>query len=91
MTQKGTLREVMPETAALVDELRQALGKELADRIVLGGKAGKGTFRAVEIGPDGQARTFGSFHKSAKWPGDSGTVDLAAVGAPMRFRPKEGR
>lgn len=51
----------MPQTAEVVDWLRRELGKDWADRIVLGGKVGHGTFRAVEIGPDGQRREFGSF------------------------------
>lgn len=87
---QGTLREVMPETAKLVDELREQLGKELADRIVLGGKTGKGTFRAVEIGPDGVARTFGSM-KATKWRGDEGAVDLAVVSAPIRPLPVKAK
>lgn len=57
---KGSMREVMLQTARLVDELRQVLGKEWADRIVLGGKLGKGTFWAQETGPDGVTREFGS-------------------------------
>lgn len=57
---KGSLRAVMPETAAIVDELRQVLGQAWADRLVLGGKQGKGTFLAVERCPDGQTRSFGS-------------------------------
>lgn len=61
--QQGSLRELMPETAALVDELRQALGREWADRLVLGGKQGKGTFWAQETGPDGVVREFGSRRK----------------------------
>lgn len=56
----GSLRAVMPETAAIVDELRQALGREWADRLVLGGKQGRGTFRCVEQCPDGVQREFGS-------------------------------
>lgn len=69
MTQakKGTMRAVMPETAAIVDWLREQLGAEEADRIVLGGKLGRGTFRAVEVGPDGLRREFGSF-KLTHWP-----------------------
>lgn len=51
---------MMPATAALVDELRQALGKEWADRVVLGGKQGKRTFWARETCPDGEVREFGS-------------------------------
>ena len=60
MSEKGSLRELMPQTAAIVDELRQALGREWADRLVLGGKQGKGSFWAEEIGPDGVRREFGS-------------------------------
>ena len=61
------MRSLMPETAAIVDELRQALGTEVADRIVRGGMQGKGTFRAVEKGADGVLRTFGSM-KPTVWP-----------------------
>lgn len=67
MNNPASLRGVMPQTAEIVDWLRGELGKEAADRIVLGGKAGRGTFRAVEIGPDGVERTFGSF-KDTAWP-----------------------
>jgi len=62
------MRAVMPQSAAIVDWLRQQLGREAADRIVLGGKQGKGTCRLVEVGPDGVERVFGSF-KPTKWPG----------------------
>jgi len=58
--QQGSLREVMPATAALVDELRLALGTQWADRLVLGGKQGRGTFWAREACPDGHVREFGS-------------------------------
>jgi hypothetical protein len=57
---QGSLREVMPQTAAWVDELRAVLGREWADRIVLRGRSGKGGFYAAEIGPDGVFREFGS-------------------------------
>ncbi|MGV8823981.1 hypothetical protein [Methylibium petroleiphilum] len=58
--QQGSLRDVMPETAGIVDWLRTALGKERADRIVINGKAGRGGFYMAEIGPDGVFREFGS-------------------------------
>ena len=61
----------MPQTAEIVDWLREQLGKEAADRIVLGGKAGRGTFKAVETGPDGQQREFGSI-KPTRWPAATG-------------------
>lgn len=60
MSRKGSLREVMPETARLVDELRDVLGREWADRLVLAGRQGKGTFWAREQCPDGETREFGS-------------------------------
>lgn len=59
---KGSLRGVMPQVAQVVDEMRQVLGKEWADRIVAGGQAGRGTFYAWEVGPDGVLRDFGSWH-----------------------------
>lgn len=60
----GSLRALMPETARIVDDLRACLGREWADRLVLGGKQGKGTFRVVEQCPDGVERVFGSIRPS---------------------------
>lgn len=65
---KGSLRELMPQTAEIVDWLRQQLGQEAADRVVLAGKQGKGTFWAQETGPDGQVREFGSRRPGTRWP-----------------------
>jgi len=56
----ASLRSTMPETAEIVDWLRQQLGRQAADRIVLKGKHGKGGFYAAEVGPDGVLREFGS-------------------------------
>jgi hypothetical protein len=56
----GSLREVMPQTAEMVDWLRAELGKEVADAIVAKGRAGKGGFYMAEVGPDGVLREFGS-------------------------------
>ncbi len=67
-TTKGRLREQMPATAEIVDWLRQQLGTAAADRIVLGGKQGKGTFWAQETGADGQVREFGSRRTRTQWP-----------------------
>lgn len=67
---KGSLRELMPQSAEIVDWLRKELGTAWADRIVLGGKTGKGTCRLSETGPDGQHRVFGSF-KPTQWPADA--------------------
>lgn len=57
---KPSLREVMPQTAELVDWLRELLGAEKAHAQIAGGRAGRGTFYAAEIGPDGVLREFGS-------------------------------
>jgi hypothetical protein len=56
----GSLRELMPQTAEWVDWLRKELGKEVADKIVLDGKLGRGGFWTRERGPDGVWREFGS-------------------------------
>jgi hypothetical protein len=56
----------MPETAEIVDWLRQQLGRQAADRIVLRGKQGLGGFYAAEIGPDGVFREFGSSRSGGK-------------------------
>lgn len=50
----------MPQTAAWIDELRAALGREAIDQIVRAGMQGKGGFWAQEEGPDGVVRTVGS-------------------------------
>ena len=56
----GALREAMPRTAALVDELRRALGVEWADRLVRAGMQGKPAFYAAEVCGDGTVREFGT-------------------------------
>lgn len=72
VSKEGSLRELMPFTAEVVDWLRVQIGKEAADRIVLKGRQGKGCFKAVETGPDGVSREFGSFHRNTRWPGTAG-------------------
>lgn len=57
---QGSMRELMPQTAAWIDELREAFGREAIDRIVRAGMQGKGCFWAQEEGPDGVVRTVGS-------------------------------
>lgn len=57
---KKEMRELMPQTAAIVDELRQALGTDWANRLLRQGQAGRGGFWAQETGPDGVLREFGS-------------------------------
>ena len=58
--ERGSLRELMPVAAEMVDWLRATLGKQAADKIVLAGKAGRGGFYVAEVGPDGVFREFGS-------------------------------
>ncbi len=58
--EKGSMRELMPETARLVDWLRQEFGKDVADAIVRKGQQGKGGFWVREQCPDGVVREFGS-------------------------------
>jgi hypothetical protein len=64
-----SLREVMPQTAAVIDELRREfaalLGSEEAGRryvngLVAKGARGEGGFYFAEVGPDGVAREYGS-------------------------------
>lgn len=74
--QKGSLREVMPQTAAIVDDLRVMLGKEWADRIVLGGKLGRRTFYCAEIGADGVLREFGTSPSGRRGVVVDGRVEL---------------
>jgi len=57
----GVLRETMPKVAQMVDELRQALGRELVDRQIAKGMKGQGTFYAWERGTDGVLRDCGSW------------------------------
>lgn len=49
----------MPATAALIDELRTALGVELVDKALRRAKTGAGVFYAVERLADGTVCTFG--------------------------------
>lgn len=56
---KGSLREVMPATAAIVEEMRQAFGPAMVDRIVREAMAGRPTMYAAEMGRDGVLRVFG--------------------------------
>lgn len=63
---RGSLREVMPVAAELVDWLREQLGREYADQLVLNGKQGRGGFYVAEIGPNGVSREFESTHSGAR-------------------------
>ena len=60
----GGMRDVMPVTAWLVDELRRVWGREQADALVRRsmhghGSISAGNLHAVETGPDGVVRHFG--------------------------------
>jgi hypothetical protein len=55
----------MPQTAELVDWLRQEFGKEAGDRIVLQGKSAAGGFYAAEISADGTLKQFGKTRSGA--------------------------
>lgn len=47
---KGGMREAMPLTAALIDDLRDAFGKDYIDRILAAGMKGEPVFWARENG-----------------------------------------
>lgn len=49
----------MPETAALVDELRAALGATIVDAILRATQRGGRAFYAAELGADGTLREWG--------------------------------
>lgn len=50
MSKPGRLREVMPDTAAFIDAMREAFGRGAIDDIIAAGMAGRGGFRAIENG-----------------------------------------
>lgn len=50
MSKPGRLREAMPETAAFVDAMREAFGREMIDDIIARGMAGEPVFHSVEGG-----------------------------------------
>ena len=72
--ERGSLRELMPVAAEMVDWLRATLGKQAADKIVLAGKAGRGGFYVAEVGPDGVFREFGSSKSGRRAQALDGTV-----------------
>jgi len=47
---KPSLREVMPWTASIIDEWREAFGVEAVNKIIARGTAGGGGFHAQESG-----------------------------------------
>lgn len=47
---EGSLRDVMPQTAALIDGFRSAFGKEYIDKIIRAGMRGEPVFWASENG-----------------------------------------
>jgi hypothetical protein len=50
MTTKPSMRDQMPECAALIDSLRKAFGKEMIDAQIRKGMRGEPTFWATENG-----------------------------------------
>ena len=50
MSKPGRLREVMPHTAAFIDQMREAFGREAIDNIIANGMAGRPGFHAIENG-----------------------------------------
>jgi hypothetical protein len=50
MAKPGSLREVMPWTASIIDEWREAFGIEAVNQIIAAGTAGKPGFHATENG-----------------------------------------
>jgi hypothetical protein len=72
---KGSLRDVMPQTAQFIDQLRAELGRDRVDAILLRAKAGRGGFHAAEIGPDGQLREFGSSRDGTRFTVVAGKVE----------------
>lgn len=50
MAAPGRLREVMPWTASIIDEWRQAFGAEVVNDLIADGMAGKPGFAATENG-----------------------------------------
>lgn len=67
----ASMRESMPEVAAWIDEMRQALGRERIDAAIKAGLKGKGAFYATEIGADGQRLEVGRVRDGAPpvWTG----------------------
>ena len=55
---QGGLRQSMPATAAMVDELRATLGPALVDGLLRRAKQGAPVFYAAEV-VDGKLREFG--------------------------------
>ena len=53
------LRATMPETAALVDALRQVWGAERTDELLRTARRGWAVFYAAELGADGVLREWG--------------------------------
>lgn len=57
---KKSQRELMPQTAAIVDLFRELVGRQQADETIKRAMQGKGGFWVEETCPDGVVRTFGS-------------------------------
>jgi len=70
----------MPETAALVDELRAALGATIVDAILRATRRGGRSFYAAELGADGVLREWGRAPSGRRAVVQGGQVVLAGRG-----------
>lgn len=75
----GGLREQMPVTAWLVDQLRVRWGAEVTDALVrraMRGMAGggQGFFYSAEFGPDGVLREFGCSGSGGTFAAEDGRL-----------------
>ena len=70
----------MPLTAAIVDDLRQALGAGVVDAILRGTRQGRPMFYAAEVGADGQLREWGRAPSGQRGVVVDGVVVLADGG-----------
>ena len=72
------MRETMPETAALVDELRQALGAAVVDRAIRAAAKGGSAFYAAELTADGELLEFGRTADGQRARAGGGTLTWPA-------------
>lgn len=58
MSKPGRLREVMPDTAAFIDAMRETFGREMIDDAIAEGMAGRPGFHAIENGVEIGSKGF---------------------------------
>lgn len=81
------LRVQMPATAALVDELRAALGATIVDAILRATKRGERAFYAAELHADGTLREWGRAPSGRRAVVQGGRVVLAQAPQGRRAAP----